>query len=190
MLFNEQGTAAVSTNHIASAAGVSPGNLYYWFPHKQAIIRALFEQWRTAAAPVAPSSPEPREVLLALIDGFAGQPEVSARFMFFSRELLSLLNADPELAIAYRSNFEDRVVVLEAAIGGLIAGGLLHDLGDHVDVREVIVAMWIASESAAAFLELVEPDGVDWSRAVGASVLRAMLTHQGLRVLDAAGRGR
>src|SRR4029077_13600880 len=43
-LFNERGTAAVSTNHIADALGISPGNLYYHFRNKEEIIRAIFEQ--------------------------------------------------------------------------------------------------------------------------------------------------
>jgi AcrR family transcriptional regulator len=43
-LFNERGTAVVSTNHIAAAASISPGNLYYHFRNKEEIIRALFEQ--------------------------------------------------------------------------------------------------------------------------------------------------
>src|ERR1017187_8104712 len=44
LLFNEQGTAAVSTNLMAAEAEVSPGNLYYHFAHKREIIRALQPQ--------------------------------------------------------------------------------------------------------------------------------------------------
>ncbi|MBM3124433.1 MAG: helix-turn-helix transcriptional regulator, partial [Chloroflexi bacterium] len=43
VLFNKDGTSAVSTNHIAEAAGISPGNLYYHFRNKEEIIRELFE---------------------------------------------------------------------------------------------------------------------------------------------------
>src|SRR6266567_6576776 len=47
-LFNERGTAAVSTNLVAAEAGLSPGNLYYHFADKQEIIRALHDRYAAA----------------------------------------------------------------------------------------------------------------------------------------------
>ena len=44
-MFNENGERAVTTNHIASRLGISPGNLYYHFRNKQAIIANLFDRY-------------------------------------------------------------------------------------------------------------------------------------------------
>ena len=46
-LFNQQGERSVSTNHIAAHMEMSPGNLYYHFPNKQAIIAELFTEYET-----------------------------------------------------------------------------------------------------------------------------------------------
>lgn len=42
-LFNKNGSDHISTNHIAKAAEISPGNLYYHFSNKKEIIRNLLE---------------------------------------------------------------------------------------------------------------------------------------------------
>ena len=45
-LFNRHGERNVTTNHIAEALGISPGNLYYHFRNKTAIVAALFQRYR------------------------------------------------------------------------------------------------------------------------------------------------
>ena len=44
-LFNENGERNVTTNHISAHLGISPGNLYYHFKNKEAIIREIFESY-------------------------------------------------------------------------------------------------------------------------------------------------
>jgi AcrR family transcriptional regulator len=49
-LFAEQGFHATSMRDLCAALGMSPGNLYHWFPSKQAIIAAFVEADRASAA--------------------------------------------------------------------------------------------------------------------------------------------
>lgn len=46
--FAEQGYERCTTNQIAARAGVSPGTLYQFFPHKQAMAQALASRYAVA----------------------------------------------------------------------------------------------------------------------------------------------
>ena len=50
-LFNRLGERNVSTNHIAEALGISPGNLYYHYRNKGDIVFALFERYQATVEP-------------------------------------------------------------------------------------------------------------------------------------------
>jgi len=47
-MFNAQGTAAVSTNHVCEKLGISPGNLYYYFRSRENIVYGLAIQYAEA----------------------------------------------------------------------------------------------------------------------------------------------
>ena len=55
-LFNERGTANVTTNHIAEALGMSPGNLYYHYRNKAEIVRGLFARIIAAWSEASPGT--------------------------------------------------------------------------------------------------------------------------------------
>jgi AcrR family transcriptional regulator len=97
-LFNENGTAKITTNHIAKEAGISPGNLYYHFEGKEHIIRAIYEQvildWDQEYDRLERSS---LNVLDALREFIRHNFELLWKYRFFSRETVALINADPEL---------------------------------------------------------------------------------------------
>ena len=104
-LFNTDGTASVSTNHIAEAAGISPGNLYYHFHNKEEIIRELFERLfaATDAGFDLPADKMPTLDDLQQYVRFNYKTLWAYRFAY--RELAALLRSDPELRtdfLAYR----------------------------------------------------------------------------------------
>src|SRR3546814_3536426 len=69
-MFNAQGEPTVTTNHIADALEISPGNLYYHFRNKDDIIEQLFARFdaRMADALAAPDGrlPGPEDICLQL----------------------------------------------------------------------------------------------------------------------------
>ena len=101
-LFNERGTRAVTTNHIAAHLSISPGNLYYHFANREEIIRAIYPQ---AAAAVRQTLPVTRRQTVTAADmgGYhlAGI-ETLWRFRFFFRDLDDLLPRDPDLRVSFR----------------------------------------------------------------------------------------
>lgn len=69
-LFAARGYAATPVDAIVKAAGVSPGLLYHYFPSKQAVLVALFEESLRdvrASFAAADEEPDPRRRLAALL---------------------------------------------------------------------------------------------------------------------------
>ena len=100
-LFNERGTAAVSTNHIAAAIHISPGNLYYHFRDKEDIISALFERlfvaWDETFQLPADRVPELTDIDAMIASNY----QLIWDYRFAYREMAALLRNDPDLHARY-----------------------------------------------------------------------------------------
>ncbi len=151
-LFNERGTAAVSTNHIAEAAGMSPGNLYYHFRNKEEIIlhayeRALLaydEVWERAGA----SPPSPQTMLRLLGETFDAQWQ----FRFFQRELPWLVQANTSIRDRYRDVQHRRLAYYQSLIRAWIAAGICRPLEDE-QLDDLVLASWVIGDQWLAYLE-------------------------------------
>jgi AcrR family transcriptional regulator len=160
-LFNERGSSAVTTNHVAARARISPGNLYYWFSDKDEIVRELYARYVAAYERVwaagnsdAPDQGDsrdltPDEVLARLADGAA----LSRRFIFLARDLLGLLHADPVLTAEYRAVRERRITAFTDLAHSWRARGLIRPVDDET-VSDLVHALWIIAETWLAFGEL------------------------------------
>jgi AcrR family transcriptional regulator len=158
-LFNERGSASVTTNHVAARAGISPGNLYYWFADKDEIVRELYGRFVAAyerlwgAGNGDPDSDpldlDPEDVLARLADGAA----LSRRYAFLARDLLGLLHADPELAAEYLAVRERRLAEFTDLARRWRSMGVI-DPVDEATVADLVQALWVIAETWLAFAEL------------------------------------
>ena len=153
-LFNDSGTAAVSTNHIADALGISPGNLYYHFRNKEEIIRALFEQ-QFARWDRAYPMPDDR---LPTIDHL--QQLVRASFVtgweyrFIYRELIALLRRDEQLHRRWVEVRARGFTGFHELFDLFVAAGVLRAPGDPAVVTRLAELCWLIAEFWLASVEV------------------------------------
>jgi AcrR family transcriptional regulator len=155
-LFNERGTAAVSTNHIADEAGISPGNLYYHFRNKEEIIRAIFGHMIAAWEAMA-EVPQARAPTLSDLRGVLEETyEVLWEYRFFYREFVALLRRDPELGRRYREVRGRGLANTELLLEGFVASEVLREPEDPTALPELARLFWLIVEFWLPFVEMGE----------------------------------
>jgi AcrR family transcriptional regulator len=153
-LFNESGTAPVSTNHIADALGISPGNLYYHFRNKEEIIRALFEQ-QFARWDELYSLPDDRIPTLADLQQLVRATFVAGwEFRFIYRELIALLRRDEQLQRRWVEIRARGFTGFRELVDLFVAAGVLHTPGDPSVVTRLAELVWLISEFWLASVEV------------------------------------
>lgn len=153
-LFNERGTAAVSTNHVAEALGISPGNLYYHFRNKEAIIRAIFEL-QYAAWDQAYRLPATRPPTFDDLKHFVRAAfTVNWSYRFIYRELIALLRRDEQLQRRWVEVRTRGFTGFRELFDFFIAAGVLRPPDDPEVVPRLAELVWLLGEFWLASVEV------------------------------------
>lgn len=193
-LFNESGISAVTTNHVAEHAGISPGNLYYHYANKEEIIRDAFERVNAEADAIwgggesapgaAPASgTSPRVDVGAFHRMLVGNLGLFARYAFFARELPALLRADPLLRARYVEVAQRRTAQLEELLAPFIRAGLLRDLDDAEDLHALVETAWVLGLFCIPYAETLDPSTTARSARAKAERLHQAIERGALLVL-------
>lgn len=149
-LFNEQGERNVTTNHIASHLGISPGNLYYHFKNKQQIIFDIYLEYE-AKVDDNLKLPAGRQLtvndkLIYLQAIFQGLWD----YRFMHRDLQHLLANDPELHKRYNAFFKRCLKSTQEIYFAIREAGIIS--ANDEDVRALALNTWILVTSWFGFM--------------------------------------
>ncbi len=190
-LFNESGISAVTTNHVAEHAGISPGNLYYHYANKEEILRDAFERvnaeadaiWGGGASTSSAAITPPRADVGAFHRMLVGNLGLFARYAFFARELPALLRSDPVLRARYVDIAQRRAAQLEALLVPFIAAGLLRDLDDAEDLHALVETAWVLGLFCIPYAETLDASAAPRSARAKAERLHQAIERGALLVL-------
>ncbi len=188
-LFNEQGTKAVTTNHIAQACGISPGNLYYHFRNKEDIIRAIFEQmdavgfddYRQIIARYPAGSLAAMEETFLMIQRF------NWRYRFFKRELTVFILNDPLLRERHIKVHQAMLQLIRHSISSSIAQGILRSMSED-ELSLFTEEIWLLTLFWLNYLEVggeeITEETLRRGNELVRQTVRCRLTEQGLRLME------
>jgi len=149
-LFNEQGERKVSTNHIAAALTMSPGNLYYHFRNKDEIIFELFSRYEAETLSLL-MAPDDRNLTYAdKLGYFEGILDNMWEYRFLHRDLEHLLGDNPSLQGRYQQFGRQVMVQGQRIYQRLSESGLVE--ADTETVEALILNIWVIITSWISFL--------------------------------------
>ena len=150
-LFNERGTQSSTTNHIAKAMGISPGNLHYHYKNREEIVRLLYIKMREETTPSVDKLPKS---IAALREHEKLVIEIRWKYRFFFKEMLSLFARDSELEELYiKDNIAHRRRIRQV-MNNLIANGEL-SITDEEDIDFLVDSISMSWQFYSSFLHTI-----------------------------------
>jgi len=130
-LFNRFGEPNVSTTLISSELGISPGNLYYHYPAKEALINALYDRYERSLHELLDAGDGVRDVEDAWFF-LHSLFELICQYRFLYRDLNDLLSKNRRLETHFQAVLKHKTRAVKALLDSLGRSGAL-----RIDAREV-----------------------------------------------------
>jgi len=150
-LFNETGTQSSSTNHIAKAMGISPGNLHYHYKNREEIVRLLYIKMRKETKLSVDELPKS---IATLHEHEKILTEIQWKYRFFFKEMLSLFARDSELEDLYiKDNIAHRRRIRQVMNNLIINEELT--ITDEEDIDFLVDSISISWQFYSSFLHTI-----------------------------------
>ena len=151
-MFNQFGEPSVATTSIALEMGISPGNLYYHYHSKEAIVADLFAEFRreietTLAAPET-RLPHAEDCWLYLHLVF----EAIWKYRFIYRDINDLVARYHLIEVQFKRILAHKIRVAEQILAGLVKAGQMRaepaEIATLAENMVLIASYWMSFQFA------------------------------------------
>ncbi|MEY4754879.1 MAG: hypothetical protein RJA44_2554 [Pseudomonadota bacterium] len=161
-LFNRYGEPNASTSMIAAELHISPGNLYYHYPAKEALVNALVDRFEQAMQQ-ALTAAERIEHHAAAHEFLAALLELIWQYRFLYRDLNDLLTRNRQLEQRYGALLDLQQQTLARLLARLQQAGLLcpQAAAQHEELATLLLLVltgWFSHEYVRQPRSALEPD--------------------------------
>ena len=178
-LFNRFGEPNVSTTLISAELNISPGNLYYHFASKDALVNQLFDQYEVAMLGLLDAAPDVQDIEDAWFFLHSLFEQVwNHRFLY--RDLNNLLSGNRHLETHFHAVLERKTHAFRLMLESLAAAKLMRIDPDSIETlsasMSVMVTYWLSYEYVRNPRHALEPASAGLALTRGAQHVLALLT--------------
>ncbi|MGZ3774949.1 MAG: TetR/AcrR family transcriptional regulator [Pseudobdellovibrionaceae bacterium] len=152
-LFNRSGVVAVTTNHIAKAMNISPGNLYFHYDNKEEILVELFKRMAKDTYQVwRPRRTKKASPLEFINENF----DLYWRYRFFHREMYALRRKDQQLAKMWRTHIHKMMKLMVILYRQWMKEGKMMKIEQVSEMQYIAESLLAMSTTFLQFFESAE----------------------------------
>ncbi len=170
-LFNRFGEPNVSTTLISAELSISPGNLYYHYPAKDALINSMFDRYERSLNELLNASDGVRDVEDAWFF-LHSLFELIWQYRFLYRDLNDLLSKNRRLETHFQAVLKNKTHAIKALLDGMSRSGAIAIAPGSVEptatTMVVVITFWLSFEYVRDPRRALEPESVQTALLRGA----------------------